>query len=1020
MRALETRLVEDVRALRQVDPAGTVLLLVPSRLLGVHLRRRLAQTLGGVAGLQVLTLPDLAERLAALPMSRAGRRPLPPVADRLLLGRAIRTAVPVDGGYFSAVSALPGFPAVLGGTLVDLKRASVTPDTLRQVARAGSSTVLDEASRAKIEELAVCYQVAEDTLRDLGYRDASDLLSAATREVEADPGCLGATAVLVFGFLELNLVERRLLEACARAVRLLTYGVEPDADIAISPPRAVEIVAAPGEEREVREIARVILGYAEGGGRFDEVGILLRQPGIYRAAIRDVFEAAGIPYTWGAPPTPGETRAGRTLRLLAEVRRSGFAREAVIECLAFADLRPGHGVIPAEWDRLARRAGIVQGAREWLARIDRLARGLAGERPASDGEARASDARPSETDDDADPLDERAEAARRRDLEALTALRRALRILVRGLGRLPDEGPIGELARRLAMTFRRLVAPSPEAGQVLGAMAGLGALADLEPRVTLDDFWTLLDDALAAPVEADEVAREGRVFVGDLVHALGLAFPLIVLPGLTEGGFPGTVREDPILLDEERRLLAGLPLAVARRRLDHLRFRLAVSSGASRLVLSYPRVDAESGRPRVPSSFLLDLVETLTGDRQDFESLERFPGWRWVPFQPAPPAAVARPVDEREWLVTRALAARDAPGRFLADCQRAVRGRITIECRERRSDLTVFDGLLDAGPALDDRPMVATWLERYATCPFRYFLGRVLGVSAVETPERILTLGPADRGSLVHQVFEATYRRLGDQGLLPITRARLADATAVLDQALDDGFGRVERQGVTGLPALWAGEQTRLRAECRAALAVEAEADPEAGAWRPALLEAAFGIAWRPESGPALDYVLPGGTTVRLAGLIDRVDLSSDGRRARVIDYKTGRLRGPARPNRLAGGRALQLPVYRLAAAALLEGRGTPADVDSAEYYHVIGRDAGRRVRFTRDGWAKRRDDFDRILALLVEGIQAGRFFTQPERCARRGPCSYDPACGAERLRWAEAKAHDPAARRHAELEEIE
>ena len=163
---------------------------------------------------------------------------------------------------------------------------------------------------------------------------------------------------------------------------------------------------------------------------------------------------------------------------------------------------------------------------------------------------------------------------------------------------------------------------------------------------------------------------------------------------------------------------------------------------------------------------------------------------------------------------------------------------------------------------------------------------------------------------------------------------------------------------------------------------------------------------------------MPDGTALRIRGQIDRVDVSPDGKRARVLDYKTGRLRSPRTPNRLARGRALQLPLYRLAAEALLAAEGT-ASVDEAQYYHVIGPDAGTRVRFTRAGWEIRRADFDRVLTTIVDGIRAGRFFQRPGACAR-GPCAFDLACGAERGRWAEAKRADPAVVTHETLEAIE
>jgi hypothetical protein len=281
---------------------------------------------------------------------------------------------------------------------------------------------------------------------------------------------------------------------------------------------------------------------------------------------------------------------------------------------------------------------------------------------------------------------------------------------------------------------------------------------------------------------------------------------------------------------------------------------------------------------------------------------------------------------------------------------------------------------------------------------------------------------PRDRGTLVHAVLEATYRRLAEAGAFPLTRERLPAALEVFEAVFDEACGEAERRGVTGLPALWAGERARLRAELRSAL--EAEADDAAGPgphgpWIPARFEAAFGVEWREGAGPPLTYRLPDGTEIRLCGTIDRIDLSPDGRHARILDYKTGRVRSPRTPDRLGRGRALQLPIYRLAAEALLPAGGREPAVDEAQYYPVIGPDAGARIRFTQAGWDARRADFDRVLQLIVDGIRAGRFFQRPSTCAPRGPCAFDLACGAERARWAEAKRADPAVAAHEALEDI-
>ena len=673
-----------------------------------------------------------------------------------------------------------------------------------------------------------------------------------------------------------------------------------------------------------------------------------------------------------------------------------------MEFLAFADLRARPGTSPAEWERLSRQAGIVGGAREWRERLDRLGRRLAPVAGADDGDEEEEDRR----------------ARRAGDRDALGALRRAVRALLRGLSQLPDPAPVEALVDAFTRTFRRLVETSPESELALGALARLRELGAVDAVVPLEEFWALLEAALGAPSAAGPEPGPGRVFVGELGVALGVDFPLTIVPGLVEGGFPAAPRQDPILLDAERRRLPGLPLAAEARELERVRFALAVGSGARRVVLTYPRIDAESGRPRVPSFLVLDLLESVTGQRHDFETLEAFPGWRLVPLHPAPPSARSRPLDEREWLVTRALAARPDPELLLNQLAGARRGLAAIRSREGTDVLTAYDGLLARGVDLGMAPMAPTALERYASCPFRFLLERIYRLEAVEEPDRILMMDPRDRGDLVHAVLEATFRQLAESGALPLTRERLQQARDALDAAFDVACAEAERRGLTGLPALWAGEQARLREELRSALA--AEADDPAG-WRPALFEVAFGIE-RPgepdRTNPPLVYPLPDGSTLVLRGQIDRIDVSSDGQRARVLDYKTGRLRSPRTPDRLVNGRALQLPIYRLAAEAMLGAAG-PAAVEEAQYYHVVGPDAGTRVRFTRAGWEARRADFDRVLATIVGGIRAGRFFQRPGTCAR-GPCAFDLACGAERGRWAEAKRADPAVLAHETLDAIE
>jgi len=65
---------------------------------------------------------------------------------------------------------------------------------------------------------------------------------------------------------------------------------------------------------------------------------------------------------------------------------------------------------------------------------------------------------------------------------------------------------------------------------------------------------------------------------------------------------------------------------------------------------------------------------------------------------------------------------------------------------------------------------------------------------------------------------------------------------------------------------------------------------------------------------PRRSVMIPG-TAIRLQGRIDRIDLSSSNKQARLVDYKTGK---PSDPGTLNGGSELQRCLYAFAAQALL------------------------------------------------------------------------------------------------------
>ena len=90
-------------------------------------------------------------------------------------------------------------------------------------------------------------------------------------------------------------------------------------------------------------------------------------------------------------------------------------------------------------------------------------------------------------------------------------------------------------------------------------------------------------------------------------EARGRSFERVFVVGLAEKLMPPRLREDPLLPDELRArvspALARMPERVASERLA---LRIAVAAAREHLHLSFPRFDAEQGRPRVPSFYGLE------------------------------------------------------------------------------------------------------------------------------------------------------------------------------------------------------------------------------------------------------------------------------------------------------------------------------------------------------------------------------------------------------------------------------
>ncbi len=560
------------------------------------------------------------------------------------------------------------------------------------------------------------------------------------------------------------------------------------------------------------------------------------------------------------------------------------------------------------------------------------------------------------------------------------------------------------------------------------ALESLATASELEPTTTLGTFGEALAAALLGRRLEEGQAGVG-VLVGPLGSSVGAAFDRTYVVGLAEGVLPSRLAPDPLVVER-----AGQRDPLHRHQQQRAAERgafLAAASGTSSngsVYLSYPRSDG-AARANSPSRWLLEEAAHREGvaSLSAGDLLNMFgPGRAWLEH-------IASAYDAVQHSIT-SLNVADRRLREVVDALRRgeslshtgvgrrpdlVLGRALHAAAERRSRrFTAFDGNL-AAIAADSRNILApfgadsgassaTSLQRWARCPFRYFMVNVLRVEATARPEEAWTINPLDRGTLVHAVLEQFFRERFESGRsTPVQPFSVADH-ARMDEIAETWLADLQQQGRTGHVLAWENARTalvhdlHLELEREEAWRVEEE-DGQDGQDRedvpvaPSLFERTFGDVRDPASWAPVELDLGDGLVARFRGAIDRVDVSPS--RVLVIDYKTGGTWGydGLEADPVAAGRLLQLALYGRAARANV-GDGAP-DV-RAEYRFVSSKGRFERLQISVD--ARTDERLLEVVRHAVSGIRSGMFLASPGAWSRGGFqncrfCEYDRVCSTTR-----------------------
>jgi RecB family exonuclease len=1010
---------------------------------------------GACFGWQRTTLGRTAAALAAPALAARGLAPVGALPLEALVARV------VDGlrrarqlGRFQDISDLPGLPRALARTLAELRLAGVDPagvgDSRTELGRVHRAYE-EELSRAGLADRALVFRLAAEAARNAPRttpsaiverplllldvpiaaaleRDLVAALAARAPQVLATVPDGDARSLAAITDALLAEPERLVPEGEAALQRLQTHlfsgAAAPEGEIGDD----VVVLSAPGESRECVEIARLVQREAARGVPFDRMAILLRAPAQYRAHLEEALRRASVPAHF-ARGTVEPDPAGRAFvallacaaeslsaRRFAEYLSLGQVPDATDEgeppepppaaerwvppdeelaprFLPDAAARPEDDEIPSDpaapsvngtlraprrWERLLVESAVIGGLDRWQLRLDALGRKLQMELAS--------------LDDSAESIAVRV----RRSIADLAALRRFALPLLAALAALPDRAPWGEWIEHLgALATRALRRPD----RVLSVLAELSPMAAVGP-VDLAEVRLVLGRRLTDLVVMPEERAAGRIFVAPVEAARGLAFDVVFVPGVAERLFPQKVGEEPILRDKERARL-GLTTNDDRIAGERLALRLAVGAARRRLYLSYPRVDMDQSRPRVPSFYGLEVMRAAEGALPGFDELARRAeeavgariGW------PAP-RDPREAIDDAEYdlalleqLFRRSEAETVGTARYLL----AANAHLARALRSRARRWTVkkwmpVDGLVDpsgrARAALDRHGLAArsyspTALQNFAACPYKFLLQAIHRLSPRESPEAIEEMDPLQRGSLVHETLFELLETLREEGLLPVRESNLGKARDLLDEALNRVAARFREELSPAIERVWEDGIASVRADLREFLR-RAALDGSFTPWR---FELSFGLRERDKRDPeSSDEPVVLDCGIRLRGSIDLVEQSAYGS-LRATDYKTGKVRAKQGATVIGGGEVLQPVLYALALEKLFPG----SRVESGRLYYCTSAGGFEEVTIPLDGEAR---EAAADLAGVLGGALSEGFFPAAPAQGACTYCEYRPVCG--------------------------
>ncbi len=986
--------LQRIRAVQESDPLALVWVVVPDRLQSAAFRERIAAQRGAM-GTSVGRFSDLFAFLLGCSKKVV---PVVPPALRIQLIQRVVQATKHDGGltHYAPLAEMSGFAQVLDQAFIELKRALVLPDQFTAITRSGS--------RAQ-QELAALYAAYQDALKAIQWADPEGLNWLVLEELQAQPQlAAGIRLLIVDGFDTFTGAQRECLQLLAGQVgeliitlpgrigseraahrrflgdiekleqalqpRVSSLGDEvylPDEvrhlekhlfEVPPAAPvktRQVALIEARSPAEEAREALRWIKQLViRENVSLSKCMIFAADPDVYYPTIKGIANEFGMPVRFVTQEPLSQSPTVHALLNVFSLPVINFTSRVLLNCLRspFFDFSMDSETIDL-LEQICKAAKIIEGQDQWLETWSRLRLLPGDDQPAAGDEERPLSGLPRGSA--AVDLQEKLEFV----FTKLTppAFGQNVSRWVAWL-----EDTLESLGFYQKLTTEREISDRESLQETLQAFL-LSETFGPKGDISYAQFYSELQASLAAVSEHEPVLNQASTLVvGRMADARGLRLQAAALLGLSEGLFPVVETSDPFL-DENLRAALGLESRL--RREQNGLFYQAVTRTDQFLLLTRPYL-TEEGEPWEESPYWKAACALF-----EDHSVQKI--------RPDAPKQLWDAASTQE-LLFEAQRQGTLPDSYnflherWNDLQHA--GGV-LKSRRTRMPGGPFEGYAGGiTPLLEakfsaEHSWSASRLGDYGTCPYLFFVNDCLGLE--QRQELQLDFDALQLGGMLHKVLEGTFSGSMD----------LTDQEAVLarlEASARSVFGRAPNYYGFRPSKLWEVRQVELLD----ALHKSVEQLCREAQWKPVALEVPFGLG----KEPPLQLDL-GRETIRLHGIIDRVDCNPQGF-LRVIDYKTGSSHHSKED--LEAGRSLQLPIYALAAQEVL-GLG---EVIEGFYWEILQAKAGS-LKLSKYEWEGSKglpasvQVLSRELERMITSIRKGEFPPLPAS----GQCpAYCPAAG--------------------------